>query len=755
MEIGGKAQSLKILAKAGFNVPRFFTWDGSVSRLPSNIDSYLDSVKYFAVRSSAVGEDSSHQSFAGQFYSAIGVKRKDIASEAKKVFSSYKGRNGSVIIQEFIPSDHSGVMFTEVNSNKIVINSTIGLCSTVVNGETCDEYICDKSGVILKRKICEKNAQFFRNGSFVRIKTSDESLSPENIKLLAQFGSKLQKLFRSPQDVEWTFKDGKLFILQSRPITKAPIIAETEYYDSANIAESYSGIVLPLTFSFAQMVYSCVYKDLLHMSGVSSVKIEKHSNIFDNLLGHFYGRMFYNMNNWYRMAEFVPGYRRNKKNFESMITSNVKEEIGNIIQPSFGLRIAYPIIVVFKVLSYGITSRLFKSRVIKKLSWLRRNDFEKLSYDTCIESFEEINNKLLRKWYITIENDFFVMTYLGLLKKMMSEMEIQSAIVFPSKATQQVDALSSLSKKIKGVSILFNAVQSSNVEVFDKEIMNHTDIQSDLHDYMDNFGGRFANELKLESMGIDEDRTKLLSVLRLYGANEIQTRSAKRLDSSLAVKGFKKKFVLKKFKKYASRREDFRLLRSNTFAMARKLFRRMGSILHTEGLLDSKDDIFYLTLDEILNRNKFVGNYKKIVSTRKNEYKSYQNITLPSHFSTSNGQSPIIEQLDIKNVRKIIGQPASSGKVVGRVRIFRDFSMPLKIDFDILVTSHTDPGWTALIALSKGLIIEHGGILSHASIVARELNIPTIIGVENAMSLLNDGDVVEIDGTSGIIKIQK
>ena len=78
------------------------------------------------------------------------------------------------------------------------------------------------------------------------------------------------------------------------------------YFDSANIAESYSGIVLPLTRSFASRIYSRVYKDLLVGSGIAREKIDKYSEIFDNMLGFFYGRMYYNMNNWYTMMAFLP-----------------------------------------------------------------------------------------------------------------------------------------------------------------------------------------------------------------------------------------------------------------------------------------------------------------------------------------------------------------------------------------------------------------------------------------------------------------
>src|SRR3990167_9890566 len=223
---------------------------------------------------------------------------------------------------------------------------------------------------------------------------------------------------------------------------------EIEYFDSANIAESYSGIVLPLTCSFAKMVYEQVYTDLLRMSGVSRRKLEQHSHVFENLLGFFYGRMYYNMNNWYRMAEFVPGYRRNKENFELMITSNIKQDVATSIKPSPILAVFYPIIVAAKVAVFGITSARFKSDVKKHLHWLREHDFYSLTYTECIDLFNNINENLLRRWYVTLENDFFVMTYLGILKKMLGEEHLQEALVFPSKATEQVTALAFLSKKM-------------------------------------------------------------------------------------------------------------------------------------------------------------------------------------------------------------------------------------------------------------------------------------------------------------------
>jgi pyruvate,water dikinase len=81
------------------------------------------------------------------------------------------------------------------------------------------------------------------------------------------------------------------------------------------------------------------------------------------------------------------------------------------------------------------------------------------------------------------------------------------------------------------------------------------------------------------------------------------------------------------------------------------------------------------------------------------------------------------------------------------------FSLPDKGIYDIVVTKHTDPGWTPLFGLCKGIIVEHGGLLSHASIISRELNLPCIIGLKNATKLFKDGQTITINGFSGEVTI--
>ncbi len=757
MHIGGKAKSLLRLKEAGFTIPRFFICDESWSeeKILHTITTEFPQTNYFAIRSSAHDEDGGTKSYAGYFYSAIAVTHDQVIEEFRKVLSSFGTQKGSVIIQEFIPSDISGVAFSDNGEGLMLVNSNFGFCKNVVEGKACDEYVVHKDGSLLRESIsATKPMLTFVQGKLQEIERSESSLSPIQLAHVAALAQSTENFFKSPQDIEWCFLGDVLYLLQSRPITQHVSVLEAEYFDSANIAESYSGIVLPLTASFAERIYKVVYIDFLRMSGVSKKTLKKHAYVFEKLLGFSHGRMYYNMNNWYRMAQFVPGYKRNKENFETMITSNLRQEITTTIKPSLLFTIAYPVIVLAKVLIFQITEKRFRKYISKHIKELKKTDFEKLTLPECRDLFNLLEDDLLRKWYVTLENDFFVMTYLGILQKLYTEENLQEILLFKSKATEQVGYLMELTKQIQSEPDLWKVVQNGNNKEFETILVSKPYIKAQYEQYLEKFGGRFANELKLETIGIDEDTRKFMTVLRAY-ENYTPTQVEQHEVKAVSLPFFKNilfKHSLKKFKKYASQREDFRLFRSNMFSITRSVFRRVGVILKDQEVLGHADDVLYMSVDEVLAvaDGQETPNLSMKISQRKQTYSAYQNKTPPSHFLTLGGE--ILDEAGQTQSEPSTVRGVSAGIASGRVKVMKEFEMPDKIDFEILVTRHTDPGWTALIALSKGLVIEHGGVLSHASIVARELGIPAVIGVQNATDIYTDGQHVVINGSTGTIQ---
>ena len=201
-----------------------------------------------------------------------------------------------------------------------------------------------------------------------------------------------------------------------------------------------------------------------------------------------------------------------------------------------------------------------------------------------------------------------------------------------------------------------------------------------------------------------------------------------------------------------------RLLRAQSFSIARKVFFEIGKRFNELGILKNPEDIFYLEVDEIINYiNKKSKNKDliKIINIRKKQYKEYENKELEDVFYTYGYSisSKFTKTSDKEKNNNLIGQGCSSGIVKGKVKIMETFSLPEKGTYDIVVTKHTDPGWTPLLGLCKGIIVEHGGLLSHAAIISRELNLPCIIGLKNATKFFKNGQTITINGFTGEVKV--
>lgn len=521
---------------------------------------------------------------------------------------------------------------------------------------------------------------------------------------------------------------------------------EPEHYDSANIAESYAGIVLPLTATYARHVYEATYRDLLHASGVSYAKLDRHAEVFRGLVATVRGRMYYRMNHWYLMTAFIPGYRRNKRNFERMITSNVRAAVDAGIRPSFLLSLAYPFIALWKTLTAGAASRKFMRETRATLEEIDARSFDALSYAECLALFATLEKRLLRRWFVTVENDFLLMTCLGTLAALQGETGLDARLRFKAKAGEQLAALSALSEAAYAHEGLARALAAADVDAFVREASSVPEFMSARDAYLREYGGRFANELKLETVGLDEDPAELMRLLRAYrGYKPPRYQERKETHG-----GALARFVEGQLRVYAKRREDARLLRSRSFAVVRRLARRMGLLLAASGALTRGEDVFYLEFSELM-REDVPGDRSLAAKAgaRREEYAAYARMSMPAHFSSVDGLPPPLKEEKPNALR---ARPASPGVVRGRARVMKEFRMPEDGEKRILVAPHTDPGWTALIALSTGLIVEHGGTLSHASIVARELGIPAVIGATGATDLLKDGEEVEIDGATGAIR---
>jgi rifampicin phosphotransferase len=191
----------------------------------------------------------------------------------------------------------------------------------------------------------------------------------------------------------------------------------------------------------------------------------------------------------------------------------------------------------------------------------------------------------------------------------------------------------------------------------------------------------------------------------------------------------------------------------NRYFVYKKALLKEADQLVKTNVIHEKEDIFYLTFEElreVVSTNKL--DYH-IIDKRKKQYKFYEKLT-PPRVITSDGEIIAGEyKRDNLPADAIVGLPVSSGVIEGRARVILKMEDANLEDGDILVTTFTDPSWTPLFVSIKGLVTEVGGLMTHGAVIAREYGLPAVVGVENATKLIKDGQRIRVHGTEGYIEI--
>ena len=795
------------------------------------IENALNEESYYAVRSSSIEEDSSNFSFAGQFETYLYVKKENMLEKIKEVWiSSFSNhvmkyrKEGkinneinvpAVIIQEMVNSEKAGVGFSvnPVNNNydEVVISGTYGLGTSIVDGdENGDLFIYNKKTKEIKKEIRTKKIRQVLDFENKKIKTEEinieeEILNDSEVCELSENIINIEKYYGKPQDMEWAFEKEKLYILQSRPITTLKKTDKKTYntiiWDNSNIVESYPEITLPLTFSFIRKAYSDVYKRFSEITGVPAKVVESYQDIYDNMLGLLKGRVYYNLINWYKLLMLFPNSKGNSKFMEQMM--GVKKELSeenlneNLLEAEGKMtgfekfrnklekyKAGFTLFMnMFLIEKKGEKFyKIIDENLNGKNSNLSNKNIKELK-----KYYKFLENKFLKNWEIPIINDFLVMVWFGLSKKMAEKyikddfekahntliaQEGNSMIsVEPSKYIKKMSLMIKNDKSLKDeIKNIINKNEKSLVEIF--KLTQNAKFNSTLNEYMEKFGDRTVHELKLEAPTLREEPLFLIKMIYSLSITENVQEHAKRnileeqkkIYDSLKINPIKK-YLLKKTlfyaKKFIRLRENLRYERTKVFGTVRKIMKKMGVHLKNNNLINNEKDVFYLTVDEIfglVDGSIIDVDLKKLIELRKEKYKKYETeAILPDRFLTRGflGENFYYEdltgnsQLDENTLQ---GTGCSKGIVKGKVKIVLNPMDTQVEDGDIVVTKSTDPSWVMVFPLLKGLIVEKGSLLSHSAIISREMNIPAIVGVQGATSILKTGDMVQFDGSTGIIK---
>jgi pyruvate,water dikinase len=170
-------------------------------------------------------------------------------------------------------------------------------------------------------------------------------------------------------------------------------------------------------------------------------------------------------------------------------------------------------------------------------------------------------------------------------------------------------------------------------------------------------------------------------------------------------------------------------------------------------VLRKREDIFYLTFQELQEVVRTRQVDQQLIRQRQDEFQSYQSLT-PPRVLTSDGEAIAgAYRRDDVPAGALVGLPVSAGTVEGRARVILDMAEADLAPGDILVTAYTDPSWTPLFVVIVGLVTEVGGLMTHGAVIAREYGLPAVVGVEHATRLIQDGQRIRVHGTAGYVEI--
>ena len=787
-----------------------------------------------SVRSSAHDEDGAMHSFAGQLSSFLYIEDFEHCLEAIKGCwaSAYSERSlhyrrvnhldmmnikVSVVLQKMIDPDVSGVLFTcnpiTQKNDQLVINSVYGVGEGLVSGLLdADTYtIAKKDGALVEESVVTKARKLVRDSAKQSCLEMDVpadlqnrgSLTEDQRLLLFDAAKVIEDFYGRAQDVEWAIQGGVVYILQARPVTTGMENSRGTLYlwDNSNIVESYGGLTLPLTFGFAHYVYHQVYVQFCEILLVPASRIKEMDYFLKNMLGLFYGRVYYNLLNWYKLTSILPGYKYNRSFMETMMGTNeaLQDEIADRVKPpefhsgagakfrSFltGLKFFY-----FHLNIQNIVDRFLKDFHVV-YNKFRKIKYERMSADKIYEYYLQLEREALWQWHAPIINDFLCMVHYGVFQKLTKKWLAHLGDAFHNDLLAGNGNLESAEPTRR--LIVMSGYVSERPELKELILATPNDLCMEavfqskydefyhmVLDYIDRYGFRCMSEMKLEQKDLHQDPSLFFVFLKNlincgqtnlheYEVREKQIRQNAEalLNRNLGgLKALVYKWSLKHARKAVMNRENTRFCRTRIYGVVRAMFYAMGDDFARSNMIDSKEDIFYLSLDELkgsLEGTNSIQDLRAVIALRKKEYESYKDLEPAARFATrgpvywNNQHMPKEEEVVIDEstlaANQLKGIPCSPGVVEGIVKVIIDSHDDMTLNGEILVTARTDPGWIPLYPSLSALLVERGGLLSHSAIVAREMGLPTIVGIKGLTKRIKSGMRLRINGETGLIEI--
>ena len=748
----------------------------------------------YAVRSSATAEDLPTASFAGQqdtYLNVVGPAA--ILQHVSRCWASlfteravtYRLRNGfdhrkvhmAVVVQQMVFPQAAGILFTAdpITGNRKVasVEASFGLGEALVSGLVNADVYKVRDGEVVAKAVATKQLAIHASPAGG---TQEQAIEPERqeqpaltdaqVVRLAQLGRRIEAHFGRPQDIEWCLVDDGFQIVQSRPITTLFPIPETgdrenHVYVSVGHQQMMTDPMKPLGLSFWQMTTprpmaeagGRLFVDVtpLLASLASRARLVETLGKSDPLISDALRTVL--------ARDFIP---------------SLPDEGPAWVPPGSGpAPVETDPAIVTELIGRSEASLAALQHDIRTKSGSALLDFieaniqelKQIQFES--HSLQVIMAGMEAAWWLNEQLE----AWLG--EKNAADTLTQSV---PHNVTSEMGlALLDVADVIRPHPDVVAFLQHVEDESFLDELgklAGGREARDAIVAWLDKYGMRCVGEIDITRPRWSERPTSLLPMILANVKNFEQGAGERRFDRGRREAWNRERELLERVRALPDgeqkAEETKRMIdRVRTFIGYRE-YPKYGMVsryfVYKQALLEEaerlvqahvlreKEDIFYLTFQELHDVVRTNQVDDQLIRQRKDAFRSYQALT-PPRVLTSDGEGIAgTYRRDDSPAGALVGLPVSAGTIEGRARVILDMAEADLEPGDILVTAYTDPSWTPLFVAIRALVTEVGGLMTHGAVIAREYGLPAVVGVEHATRLIRDGQRIRVNGTDGYVE---
>ncbi|GJF31088.1 putative phosphoenolpyruvate synthase [Kitasatospora sp. NE20-6] len=765
----------------------------------------------YAVRSSATAEDLPTASFAGQqdtYLNVVGPA--EILRHVSRCWASlfteravtYRRRNGidhrtvhmAVVVQQMVFPQAAGILFTAdpVTGNRktATVDAGFGLGEAMVSGLVNPDVFTVRDGEVTARTIAAKQravhalpAGGTQEVAIDAQRQEEPALTDAQVVRLVQLGRRIEADFGRPQDIEWCLVDDGFRIVQSRPITTLFPVPEAgdqenHVYVSVGHQQMMTDPMKPLGLSMWQLTAMApmqVAGGWLFVDATRRLASPASRAALLDLMG--------------RGDPLVRDALETVLDRDDFVLPLPDAAPGG--PPAGGAPAPLgtdPAVVAELVersrLSVAALERDIRTKTGPALFDFLLEAFEEhrrvlgdpLSMQVIMAGMEAtwwLNDKL-QEW-LGEKNaaDTLTLSAPGNITSEMGLALLDVADVIRPWPEVVAFLQSVQDESVQGGGALGEDVQGEGFLDGLAKLAGGTEARDAVEAYLDRYGMRCVGEIDITRPRWHERPTTLVPVIldnvRLFepgaagrrfeqGRQKAEAKARDVLSRLRALpdgdrKADEAERMIDRVRTFIGYREYPKYGIISRYSVYKQALMEEAGRLVQAGVLPEREDIFYLTFQELHATVRSQQADHRLVRQRKDAFRSYHALT-PPRVLTSDGEAVNgAYRRDDVPAGALTGLPVSTGTVEGRARVILDMAQADLEAGDILVTTFTDPSWSPLFVGIAGLVTEVGGLMTHGAVIAREYGLPAVVGVGQATRLIRDGQRIRVHGTDGYVEV--